>query len=139
MPLHGIQEASRKHSVNGYTFCNMPEVSVLQGARLRLLLIGIGSETGMHTPGFTDLVQHTPQGASYVVELYPGMAKVVGMYAGARLTRPPGVQGFSRVLGLRPENALLVSMSVLKQLVMLRPLNLQAGNICDDITLVSLH
>ena len=82
MSLHGVQEASRKHFVNGYIFCNMPEVRVQQGARLRLLLIGIGSETGMHTPGFTDLVQHTPGGASYVVELYPGMAKVVGMYAG---------------------------------------------------------
>ena len=79
------QEANRKHSVNGYIMCNMPEIEVPQGARLRLILIGVGSETGMHTPGFTDLVQHTPEGPTYVVELYPGMAKVVGMNAGANL------------------------------------------------------
>ena len=56
----------------------------------RLVLIGVGSETGMHTPGFTDLVQRTPEGSSYVVELFPGMAKVVGMHAGARTLTPLG-------------------------------------------------
>ncbi|CAL8466619.1 g6155 [Coccomyxa elongata] len=75
------EEANKKHSVNGYIFCNMPDIVVPEGSKLRLILIGVGGEDDMHTPGFTDLIQNTPSGASYVVELYPGAAHVVGMYA----------------------------------------------------------
>lgn len=77
-----VQEANKKHSVNGYIYCNMPDIQAPEGARLRLILIGAGGETDMHTPGFTNLVQHTPTGSTYVVELYPGAAQVVGMNAG---------------------------------------------------------
>ncbi len=55
---------------------------VPEGAKMRLILIGVGGETDMHTPGFTNLLQNTPSGSSYVVELYPGAAHVVGMFAG---------------------------------------------------------
>lgn len=124
MPLHGVQEASRKHSVNGYTFCNMPEVRVRQGARLRLLLIGIGSETGMHTPGFTDLVQHTPSGASYVVELYPGMAKVVGMYAGVQACHANrGFRVSVRFRGCALKTPLLVNLEASQKRVVMRGLS----------------
>lgn len=76
------QEANKKHSVNGYILCNMPDIVVPEGSKLRLILIGVGGEDDMHTPGFTDLIQNTPSGSSYVVELYPGAAHVVSMYAG---------------------------------------------------------
>ena len=83
-PVCASQEANKKHSVNGFLFCNMPDIVVPEGAKLRLILIGAGGDTDMHTPGFSNLVQNTPSGASYVVELYPGQARVVGMYAGAQ-------------------------------------------------------
>lgn len=76
------QEANKKHSVNGYIFCNMPEISVPEGSKLRLVLIGVGGQSDMHTPGFTNLIQNTPTGSSYVVELFPGSARIAGMYAG---------------------------------------------------------
>ena len=79
--------------MNGYLFCNMPDIIVPEGTKLRLILIGVGGATDMHTPGFTNLVQNTPSGGSYVVELYPGQARVVGMYAGARRSLLPGLFG----------------------------------------------
>lgn len=79
--------------MNGYLFCNMPDIIVPEGTKLRLILIGVGGATDMHTPGFTNLVQNTPSGGSYVVELYPGQARVVGMYAGARQSLLPDLFG----------------------------------------------
>jgi hephaestin len=92
------QEANKKHSVNGYIFCNMPEIMVPEGARLRLVLIGVGGEDDMHTPGFTNHVQETPAGSTYVVELYPGSARVSGLYAGKEPRKEPRVSG--RVPGM---------------------------------------
>ena len=77
-----MQEANKKHSVNGFIFCNMPEASVPQDSHVRFVLIGVGGETGMHTPSFTNHLQRTAEQAAYVVELFPGAARVSNLLAG---------------------------------------------------------
>ena len=81
-----LQEANKKHSVNGFIFCNMPEVTVPQDAQVRFVLIGVGGETDMHTPGFTNHVQQTAEGSSYIVELFPGAARISNLLAGQILS-----------------------------------------------------
>ena len=77
-----LQEANKKHSVNGFIFCNMPEVTVPQDAQVRFVLIGVGGETDMHTPGFTNHLQQTAEGAGFVVELFPGAGRISNLLAG---------------------------------------------------------
>ena len=77
-----VQEANKKHSVNGFIFCNMPEASVPQDSHVRFVLIGVGGETDMHTPGFTNHLQQTAEGSGYVVELFPGAARISNLLAG---------------------------------------------------------
>jgi len=78
-----VQEANKKHSVNGFIFCNMPQISVPQDSHVRFVLIGVGGETDMHTPSFTGHLQQTPDGGTYVVELFPGAARTSNLIAGA--------------------------------------------------------
>lgn len=73
----------KKHSVNGYLFCQQPPVVVQQGADVRLILIGIGGEKDMHTPVFTDSLLVTPSRASYTKALLPGTVRVVEVTTGA--------------------------------------------------------
>ena len=80
-----LQEANKKHSVNGFIFCNMPEVMVPQDSHVRFVLIGVGGETDMHTPSFTNHLQQTADEASYVVELFPGAARTGNLIAGRSL------------------------------------------------------
>ena len=77
-----MQEANKKHSVNGFIFCNMPEASVPQDSHVRFVLLGVGDEVGMHTPSFTGHVQKTAEEAAYVVELFPGAARISNLLAG---------------------------------------------------------
>ena len=77
-----MQEANKKHSVNGFIFCNMPEASVPQDSHVRFVLIGVGDEVGMHTPSFTGHLQNTAEQAAYVVELFPGAARISNLLAG---------------------------------------------------------
>lgn len=90
-----VQESMKKHSVNGYLFCQQPSVAAQQGQLLRLVLMGVGGETDMHTPVFTDNLLVSPGGARYTRTLLPGSVRVVELTTGAR--RWPG---FARVADL---------------------------------------
>ena len=82
-----VQETDKKHSVNGFIFCNMPEVSVPQDAQVRFVLIGVSCKTGMHTPGFINHLQHTAEQATFAVELFPVAARISNLLAGKRPAR----------------------------------------------------
>ena len=91
--LHArAQESMKKHSVNGYMFCQQPPVVAVQGQDVRVILIGIGGETDMHTPVFTDSLLLSPDATAYTRTLLPGSVRVVQLTTGAR---PP-------VAALRP-------------------------------------
>lgn len=74
----------KKHSVNGYMFCQQPPVVAVQGQDVRVILIGIGGETDMHTPIFTDSVLLSPDATAYTRTLLPGSVRVVQLTTGAR-------------------------------------------------------
>lgn len=40
------------HSINGYINCNGPSLELQQGEKVRLIVIGFGSEVDMHSPVF---------------------------------------------------------------------------------------
>ena len=82
------QESMKKHSVNGYMFCQQPPVVAVQGQDVRIILIGIGGETDMHTPIFTDSVLVSPDATAYTRTLLPGSVRVVQLTTGARFSVP---------------------------------------------------
>jgi manganese oxidase len=43
-------EANLKHSINGYLFGNMPMIELKKGERVRWYVMGMGTETDLHTP-----------------------------------------------------------------------------------------
>ena len=80
----------KKHSVNGYMFCQQPPVVAVQGQDVRVILIGIGGETDMHTPIFTDSVLVSPDATAYTRTLLPGSVRVVQLTTGARFPMAGG-------------------------------------------------
>ncbi|KAK9841799.1 hypothetical protein WJX81_003935 [Elliptochloris bilobata] len=70
-------ESMKKHSVNGYLFCQQPPVVVQQNQEVRLILIGVGGETDMHTPIFTDSLLVSPGVTASTRTLLPGSVRVV--------------------------------------------------------------
>ena len=58
-------ESNLMHGINGYIFCNGPTLQLAPGERLRLVVMGFGSEVDMHSPVFsgqTVLSQGAPRG-----------------------------------------------------------------------------
>jgi FtsP/CotA-like multicopper oxidase with cupredoxin domain len=43
-------ESNLKHSINGYLFGNMPMITLHKGERVRWYVMGMGTETDLHTP-----------------------------------------------------------------------------------------
>ncbi|KAG2498784.1 hypothetical protein HYH03_003523 [Edaphochlamys debaryana] len=74
-----------KHAINGYMFCNMPELNYTQGDKVRLYVMVLGTVEDMHTPNLngpsitynnqqTDAFQMAPGGMATadVVMTQPG-------------------------------------------------------------------
>jgi hypothetical protein len=45
-----FQEANLKHAINGYIFGNGPMINLRKGERVRWYVMGMGTETDLHTP-----------------------------------------------------------------------------------------
>jgi hephaestin len=45
-----FRESNLKHSMNGYLYSNLPGLTMHRGERVRWYLIGLGTETDIHTP-----------------------------------------------------------------------------------------
>ena len=46
-------ESNLMHAVNGYVYCNGPTLQLAPGDKLRLVLMGFGSDVDMHSPIFS--------------------------------------------------------------------------------------
>jgi hypothetical protein len=55
-----VQEANLKHAINGYLYCNGPELQLKEGRPVRLILAAFGGEKDMHTPVFRNQVGPAP-------------------------------------------------------------------------------
>jgi FtsP/CotA-like multicopper oxidase with cupredoxin domain/tetratricopeptide (TPR) repeat protein len=74
-------ESNLKHTINGYIFANMPLMTTKQGERVRWYLLGMGSETDLHTAHWhgNTVLHHGYR--TDVVELMPASMKVADMIA----------------------------------------------------------
>jgi len=60
-----FEENNLMHGINGYMFCNMPEVHVETGKVIRIASLGMGSEVDLHSVVFSgQSLLGTPQGES---------------------------------------------------------------------------
>ncbi|KAL4520840.1 hypothetical protein Ndes2437A_g04801 [Nannochloris sp. 'desiccata'] len=60
-----FEESNLMHGINGYMFCNMPEVHVESGKVIRVASLGMGSEVDIHSVVFSgQSLLGTPQGKS---------------------------------------------------------------------------
>ncbi len=74
-------ESNLKHTINGFIFANMPLMTMKQGERVRWYLLGMGSETDLHTAHWhgNSVLYHGHR--TDVVELLPASMKVADMIA----------------------------------------------------------
>jgi manganese oxidase len=74
-------ESNLKHTINGHIFANLPMMTMKQGERVRWYLLGMGSETDLHTAHWHgNTVLHRGYRTD-VVELLPASMKVADMIA----------------------------------------------------------
>jgi hephaestin len=75
----GFIESNLMHSINGYVYGNLPDLTMKRGQRVRWNLMGMGTEVDLHTPhwhGNTVLVNGARKD---VVELLPASLLVADM------------------------------------------------------------
>ncbi|GFR45215.1 hypothetical protein Agub_g6610 [Astrephomene gubernaculifera] len=68
----GFQEHMLKHGINGYMYCNMPRLTFLQGDKVRLHVMVVGSVEDMHTPNLGGARFDYNRQSSDAVQISPG-------------------------------------------------------------------
>jgi manganese oxidase len=74
-------ESNLKHTINGLLFANLPLMTMKQGERVRWYLLGMGSETDLHTAHWHGNTVLFHGHRTDVVELLPASMKVADMAA----------------------------------------------------------
>ena len=69
-------------TINGFIFCNQPDIVLNVSSLVRFILVGIGGELDLHTPLFTNQVLLGKGSAVYTTQLAPTVSMVVDMHAG---------------------------------------------------------
>ncbi|EFJ39308.1 hypothetical protein VOLCADRAFT_108685, partial [Volvox carteri f. nagariensis] len=65
-------EGNRKHSINGFLYCNLPGLNIPAGATVRWLLVAYGTEGDFHSPYFMGQVTKVDvNGFSTLASLMP--------------------------------------------------------------------
>ncbi|GBF99637.1 multicopper ferroxidase [Raphidocelis subcapitata] len=76
-------ESNLMHSINGYLYCNGPTLQMQPGEKLRLIIMGFGSEVDMHSPVFAGQTLSHQGTSTYSVGVMPATTFVVDLEAGA--------------------------------------------------------
>jgi hypothetical protein len=72
-------ESNLKHAINGFIFGNLPGLDMIQGERVRWYMIGLGSESDLHTPHWHGNTVVTGGRRVDVVDLLPATSLVADM------------------------------------------------------------
>lgn len=72
-------ESNRKYAINGYLFANLPGLDMHVGERVRWYVIGLGSESDMHTPHWHGETVVTGGRRTDTVEVEPATTVVADM------------------------------------------------------------
>ncbi|EFN54070.1 hypothetical protein CHLNCDRAFT_58397 [Chlorella variabilis] len=68
----GYEEPMLKHGINGYLYCNMPQLTFTQGEKVRFHILALGTEVDMHTPNFVGQSLQVDNQRSSAIGLMPG-------------------------------------------------------------------
>lgn len=71
-----FQESNLMHQINGYLYCNAPELSVVQGQKVRWHIIALGTEVDMHTPNMQAAVLDAVEEPKETLQLIAGSMEV---------------------------------------------------------------
>ena len=74
-------ESNLKHTINGFIFANLPLMTMKQGEKVRWYLLGMGSETDLHTAHWHGNTVLARGYRTDVVELLPASMRVADMEA----------------------------------------------------------
>ncbi|KAL6778816.1 FOX1 [Auxenochlorella protothecoides x Auxenochlorella symbiontica] len=72
-----------RSAINGFLFCNQPDLTAAVGSRVRFVLIGMGTETDLHAPAFTAQQLLAANTHTHSVELLPSIVQTVDVIATA--------------------------------------------------------
>jgi hypothetical protein len=75
----GTADANRFFTINGYIFGNLPVLHMKVGEHVRWYLLGLGGESGLHTPHWHGNVVLYEGHRTDVLELLPASMKVADM------------------------------------------------------------
>eukprot|EP01024_Parvocaulis_polyphysoides_P017051 TRINITY_DN17539_c0_g1_i7.p1 TRINITY_DN17539_c0_g1~~TRINITY_DN17539_c0_g1_i7.p1 ORF type:complete len:352 (-),score=50.03 TRINITY_DN17539_c0_g1_i7:1073-2035(-) len=76
-----FEESNLLHAINGRIYCNLEPIRVQTGHKVRVLLLGLGSEADMHGPIFPGQVMlQQDKSSSASFELMPGVATTMDMF-----------------------------------------------------------
>ena len=75
----GTADSNRFFTINGYIFGNLPLLHTKVGERVRWYLLGLGGESGLHTPHWHGNVVLNDGHRTDVLELLPASMKVADM------------------------------------------------------------
>ncbi|TRY54503.1 hypothetical protein DNTS_009213 [Danionella cerebrum] len=77
----GFQESNKMHSINGYVYGNLPDLSMCQGNKIHWHLFGIGNEVDIHSAFFHGQILTNKRQHVDTVSLFPATFVNVEMMA----------------------------------------------------------
>jgi FtsP/CotA-like multicopper oxidase with cupredoxin domain len=104
----GTSDANRFFTINGYIFGNVPDLRMKVGERVRWYVVGLGSESDLHTPHWHGNVVTVNGHRTDVIELLPASMKVADM-----VPDDPGIWLFH----CHVEDHMMAGMSALYEVV----------------------
>jgi FtsP/CotA-like multicopper oxidase with cupredoxin domain len=75
-----FQESNMRHAINGYMYGNLPGLTMKANSNVRWYVMGMGTETDLHTPHWHGQTLLMDGMRTDVVELLPMSMKVLDMY-----------------------------------------------------------
>lgn len=75
-----FQESNMRHAINGYMYGNLPGLTMKANTHVRWYVVGLGTETDLHTPHWHGQTLLMDGMRTDMVELLPMSMKVLDMY-----------------------------------------------------------
>lgn len=75
-----FQESNMRHTINGYMYANLPGLEMKANSHVRWYVLGMGTETDLHTPHWHGQTLLMDGMRTDMVELLPMSMKVLDMY-----------------------------------------------------------
>lgn len=74
-------ESNLMHAVNGMMYCNLPELKATEGERVRVYMMGLGTEVDLHTPTAGSVTWNLQDTTAQALSLMPGAMQTADLVA----------------------------------------------------------